>query len=186
MSKQVCHPKLYSRVVCGLSLAVSSSYTWVVIEETKRKSSCKLCSINHFLYDFLPLFGSFSLPLDLGNLERKAIYFSRSLSTNKAKTYKFHELTPYKAKQCHFLINVTFYSTQVLSILQLTSAISLIWSQNHRFANVEIVNQLYLYKSLLFFLHCTAFELNGKSSTRSLCCRNMKHCIGALAALVLK
>ena len=81
VSKQVCcHPKLYSRVVWGLC-AVRSSYTWVVIEETKRKSSCKLCSINHFLYDFLPLFGSFSLPLDLGNLdERKAIYFSRNLS----------------------------------------------------------------------------------------------------------
>ena len=65
------------------------------------KSSCKLWSINHF-YDFLPLFGSFSLPFDLGNLDgRKAIYFSRTQTTSWIN--KFDNLTPQQGEYPHLL-----------------------------------------------------------------------------------
>ena len=98
-------------MVCGLSVAVSNSYTWVVVEETKKKTSCKLCSINHFLYDFLPLFGSFSLPLDLGNLdERKAIYFSRSLSRTHKQGPRYINFTIW-----HQIIRKISLSTQLIS-----------------------------------------------------------------------
>ena len=100
----------------SLSLAVSNSYTWVVVEETKKKTSCKLCSINHFLYDFLPLFGSFSLPLDLGNLdERKAIYFSRSLSRTHKQGPRYINFTIW-----HQIIRKISLSTQLNSTVDLS------------------------------------------------------------------